>query len=205
MCSSGPDVPSNPAEQASARERILHAAEELFAEKGFDRTPTSKIAKQAGVPHGLIFYHFPTKLDLLLALVRDYASVFSAGLEAPNRAHGRTEQTVQEAIENLWADVQDQLQSHMRVRQIVFQELAAHPEIRQQAQDLQATGTFIVATRLAGTTGHPEPSPAHLVAGRLIVSTAVLGTVLHGGEDTGVDPHALAALLTSGLPDTPPE
>ena len=182
----------------------LQAAEELFAEKGFDRTPTSKIAKQAGVPHGLIFYHFPTKLDLLLALVRDYASVFTAGPRRPTGPRA-DRQTVQEAIENLWADVQDQLQSHMRVRQIVFQELAAHPEIRQQAQDLQATGTSIVATRLAGTTGHPEPSPAHLVAGRLIVSTAVLGTVLHGGEDTGVDPHALAALLTSGLPDTPPE
>jgi hypothetical protein len=91
-----------------------------------------------------------------------------------------------------------------RVRQIVFQELAAHPEIRQQAQALQATGTSIVATRLAGMTGHPEPSPAHLAAGRLIVSTAVLGTVLHGSEDTGVDPHALAALLASGLPTVPP-
>jgi hypothetical protein len=53
-------------------------------------------------------------------------------------------------------------------------------------------------------TGHPEPSPAHLAAGRLIVSTAVLGTVLHGSEDTGVDPHALAALLASGLPTGPP-
>jgi hypothetical protein len=53
-------------------------------------------------------------------------------------------------------------------------------------------------------TGHPEPSPAHLAAGRLIVSTAVLGTVLHGSEDAGVDPHALAALLASGLPTVPP-
>jgi AcrR family transcriptional regulator len=205
MSSSGPDAPANPAEQASARDRILRAAEELFAEKGFDRTPTSRIAKQAGVPHGLIFYHFPTKLDLLLALVRDYASVFTAGLEAPARTHAQTEPTLRDAIENLWTDILDQLQSHTRVRQIVFQELAAHPEIRQQAQALQATGTSIVAARLAATTGHPHPGPAHLVAGRLIVSTAVLGTVLHGSEDIGVDPDALAALLDSGLPTTPPE
>jgi AcrR family transcriptional regulator len=205
MRSSGPDAPSTPAERASARDRILHAAEELFAEKGFDRTPTSRIAKQAGVPHGLIFYHFPTKMDLLLTLVRDYANVFTAGLEASARPHEPNEATFREAIENLWADLRDQLQSHTRVRQIVFQELAAHPEIRQQAQALQATGTSIVATRLAATSGHPQPSPAHLAAGRLIVSTAVLGTVLHPSEDTGLDPHALAALLTSGLPTAPPE
>ncbi len=144
-------------------------------------------------------------MDLLLTLVRDYASVFTAGLEASTHPHGQNEATVREAIENLWTDMQDQLQSHTRVRQIVFQELAAHPEIRQQAQALQATGTSIVATRLAGMTGHQEPSPAHLAAGRLIVSTAVLGTVLHGSEDTGVDPHALAALLASGLPTVAPE
>jgi Bacterial regulatory proteins, tetR family len=44
----------------SAQERILAAAEKLFAERGFDRTSTARIATEAGVPHGLIFYHFKT-------------------------------------------------------------------------------------------------------------------------------------------------
>jgi AcrR family transcriptional regulator len=188
----------------SSRDRILRAAEELFAEGGFDRTPTSRIAKQAGVPQGLIFYHFPTKLDLLLALVRDYGGVFTAGLEAPSRDHGPGEDAVRAGIEDLWADIQQRLSRYTRVRQIVFQELAAHPEIRQQAQELQATGTSVLAMRLARITGHVEPSPAHLAAGRLVVSAAVLGAVLHGGEDAGIDPQALAALLTAGLPTTPP-
>ncbi|GLZ30244.1 TetR family transcriptional regulator [Lentzea sp. NBRC 105346] len=53
----------------SARERILAAAEELFAESGFDATPTSRIAERAGVPKGLVHYYFRRKADLLAALV----------------------------------------------------------------------------------------------------------------------------------------
>ena len=52
-----------------ARERILVASEELFAELGFDATPTSKIAARAGVPKGLVHYYFKRKADLLEALV----------------------------------------------------------------------------------------------------------------------------------------
>jgi AcrR family transcriptional regulator len=53
----------------SARERILVAAEELFAESGFEATPTSKIATLAKVPKGLVHYYFQKKQDLLAALV----------------------------------------------------------------------------------------------------------------------------------------
>ncbi|RKT57243.1 TetR/AcrR family transcriptional regulator [Saccharothrix australiensis] len=55
---------------SSARERILSAAEELFAEAGFDATPTSRVAERAGVPKGLVHYYFRRKQDLLTALVR---------------------------------------------------------------------------------------------------------------------------------------
>ena len=53
----------------TARERILQAAEELFAAAGFDATPTSRIAARAGVPKGLVHYYFKRKPDLLTALV----------------------------------------------------------------------------------------------------------------------------------------
>ncbi|WP_300009010.1 TetR/AcrR family transcriptional regulator [Pseudonocardia sp.] len=55
--------------EPGARERILGAAEELFAAAGFDATPTSRIAERAGVPKGLVHYYFTRKRDLLAALV----------------------------------------------------------------------------------------------------------------------------------------
>lgn len=53
----------------SSRERILVAAEELFAESGFEATPTSRIADRANVPKGLVHYYFRRKADLLVALI----------------------------------------------------------------------------------------------------------------------------------------
>ena len=45
--------------------RILEVATVLFATDGYDATPTSKIASEAGVSEGLIFRHFKNKQGLL--------------------------------------------------------------------------------------------------------------------------------------------
>jgi len=58
------------------RERILSAAEELFAELGFDSTGTARIADAAGVPKGLLFYYFPRKIDILLTLLNERMPAF---------------------------------------------------------------------------------------------------------------------------------
>jgi AcrR family transcriptional regulator len=63
-----------------ARERILAAAEELFAERGFDATPTSRIAERAGVPKGLVHYYFTRKPDLLSALVERVVLLLAAAV-----------------------------------------------------------------------------------------------------------------------------
>ncbi len=47
------------------REHILHSAMELFNKTGFHGTPTSKIAKTAGVSVGTLFNYFPTKEKLI--------------------------------------------------------------------------------------------------------------------------------------------
>ena len=49
----------------TSKEKILRAAEELFAEMGFDKTSTASIAKRAGVNSALIFYYFGSKENLL--------------------------------------------------------------------------------------------------------------------------------------------
>lgn len=51
------------------RARILDAAEAIFAEQGASAS-TEKIAARAGVAIGTIFRHFPTKQDLLAAIMK---------------------------------------------------------------------------------------------------------------------------------------
>jgi AcrR family transcriptional regulator len=57
------------AQQAQAtRQRIAEAALDLFSRNGFAATSTKAIADEAGVSEGLIFHHFGSKLDLLMAI-----------------------------------------------------------------------------------------------------------------------------------------
>jgi len=52
------------------KEVILETALELFAERGYEATPTSLIAKEAGVSEGLIFKHYHNKVNLLEEVVK---------------------------------------------------------------------------------------------------------------------------------------
>ncbi|MEU0486769.1 TetR/AcrR family transcriptional regulator [Streptosporangium sp. NPDC006013] len=52
------------------RERILAAAEAVFAERG-PSASTEEVAARAGVAIGTVFKHFPTKQELLQAIMKD--------------------------------------------------------------------------------------------------------------------------------------
>lgn len=49
---------------ADTRGRIVAAALQAFADRGYDGATTRDIARSAGVPQGLVTYHFPAKDDL---------------------------------------------------------------------------------------------------------------------------------------------
>ncbi|MET3196194.1 helix-turn-helix domain-containing protein [Gottfriedia sp. OAE603] len=50
--------------------KILEAAIDIFAEKGFVSTSTNEIAKKANVAEGTIFRYFKTKKDLLKSIIK---------------------------------------------------------------------------------------------------------------------------------------
>jgi AcrR family transcriptional regulator len=60
-----------PDQQDSGRQRLLEAAEELFATKGYAATTTREISDHAGLSRGLLYYHFPSKEALFNALIKE--------------------------------------------------------------------------------------------------------------------------------------
>jgi AcrR family transcriptional regulator len=54
------------------REQIIEAAVRLFAQYGFDGTSTRQIAQEVHITEGLIFHYFPTKADLLTAVLETH-------------------------------------------------------------------------------------------------------------------------------------
>jgi AcrR family transcriptional regulator len=178
-----------------ARERILEAAERLFAERGFDRTSTARIATAAGVPHGLIFYHFKTKMDLLLAVVRDSEIVMMDDLAAVPREHA----DLRQAVAAIWLQLSAALGKPSPVRRIIFSELAVHPEVRQRALALQDQISAIVSGHLARASGHGAPLPEHETAARLLTTSAGMAPLLEEPGDTRMDPGTVAALIADGI------
>lgn len=49
----------------SKKDRIFQSALKLFTTRGFHDTPTSEIAKEAGVATGTLFHYFSTKEELI--------------------------------------------------------------------------------------------------------------------------------------------
>ncbi|MGE5579696.1 MAG: TetR/AcrR family transcriptional regulator [Bacillota bacterium] len=54
------------------RARILRAAEEVFAERGFDGARVDEVARRAGVNKALLYYYFEGKEQILNDLVKTY-------------------------------------------------------------------------------------------------------------------------------------
>ena len=67
-------------QRTATRERIVEAAVEAFAEKGFRGASTRDIAQRAGANQGLITYHFRSKDDLWRAAADRIFALLRTGL-----------------------------------------------------------------------------------------------------------------------------
>ncbi|MDI2028676.1 helix-turn-helix domain-containing protein [Saccharopolyspora sp. TS4A08] len=113
---------------ASTRERILTAAGELFAEHGFNATPTSRIAERAEVPKGLIHYYFRRKQDLLAALVERLPDeeVESDALVVRGDVAG--------SLRRLVSELDARLESSMLLSHLLWREADTHDAVRRAMQ-----------------------------------------------------------------------
>lgn len=118
--------------------KIVQAASEVFAQKGYAASSTSEIAQRAGVAEGTIFRHYKTKKDLLLSIVapvmaklvapfvlRDFFKVLDNSFDS-------FDQLLRAIIENRI----EFLERHMQVFKIFIQEIPFHPDLQEQFQKL---------------------------------------------------------------------
>jgi len=63
------------------RAGLVDQAELLFAEHGISQTTTADIAKSLKVSHGTLFLHFPTREDLIKAVVEEFGARLATELE----------------------------------------------------------------------------------------------------------------------------
>lgn len=65
-----------------SRETLMAVSARLFAKGGFDATSMRDIARDAGMLAGSMYYHFPSKNDLIAAVYEEGVAEISAAVDA---------------------------------------------------------------------------------------------------------------------------
>jgi Transcriptional regulator len=174
------------------RTRILNAAEELFAEAGYNGCSTAGIAKKAKVPKGLVFHYFPQKMDVLTTLIDE--RTFVEVLPDVETVPGDPASALSRLAQRL------PLRASPPMRRILFREADTHHSARERLRRVNAE-----IVRRAHSTLELTLPGLRGDAARLEVAAATFATVLLYQESlhqlTGqhLDPDAVAELIAHAL------
>jgi AcrR family transcriptional regulator len=107
---------------------LLEAALTLFVEKGFAATRSEEVARAAGVSKGTLYLYFPSKEELLKAVIQHFlADEIAAGAEEAAHADGPTAVVMEELLVNWWMKMYDSPASG--VFKLVITEVRNFPDI----------------------------------------------------------------------------
>lgn len=171
------------ADAARNRARILDAAESVFSERG-PGASTEEVARRAGVAIGTVFRHFPTKKDLLAAIMKRLLARLVAEAGEHDLFTFFTHMVAQAAARKTVVD----LLAGAGV-DISLPDAVAHLE--------SAVGTLLSEAQAAGTVAAEVRLPEVMA---LLVS--VCQGALHGGWDETLQSRTLGVVF-AGLQASP--
>jgi len=99
--------PTNRQRRKEARpQELLAAALDLFVEKGFAATKTEDVATRAGVAKGTLYLYYPSKEELLKAVVRENLSgLIAEGATIASGFTGSTQELLLVIMQTWWERV----------------------------------------------------------------------------------------------------
>ena len=185
--------------------RILSAARARFLLEGVDGASLRQIAADAGTNIGMVYYYYPTKDDLFLAVVEEIYARLVRELEVSLEAEG----TAEERLERLFARVGALSEDELTViRLIVREALVSSTRLgTMMARFSHGHVPLVVRMLLEGVAAgritdrhHPAVLLASTVA--IAIVPQVIRRVIGGVLPTGLElppPDALAASLCDVL------
>ena len=129
---------------SAGRERILHEAVRLFAERGYDRTSVPDIQEAAGLSRGsgALYKHFPSKEALLSAAIERFV-----GQARDGRAElGDMTLPVGEGSRRLVEGMLERLGANRDVLRILWRDLEHFPEMKALARGEIMQRTYLAVS-----------------------------------------------------------
>jgi len=179
----------------TSRQRILDAAEQLFAEDGFDATATARIAKQADVPKGLVFYYFPKKIDVLLTLLDERLSTDPLLEQDDVVTRGDVAGTLVALAEKVDLDGHDSAV----LRTIIWRESETHPEVQRRLAELYQGLFRLVRRAVIAAESMAAVHPRLDAAVQSFVAAMLLKSNSARVEGPDVDLREVADLVAAGV------
>lgn len=129
-------------------QELLDAALELFVEKGFAATRSEEVAVRAGVSKGTLYLYYPSKEELLKAVIRQaLAAKIAEGRAMAQDLQGSPGDKLLAVLPHWWGDVYRSPASG--VFKLVITEMCNFPELAQfYAREVIEPGSALVAEHL---------------------------------------------------------
>ena len=101
-------APTRRRQKEARPQQLLDAALGLFVEKGFAATRAEEVAQRAGVSKGTLYLYYPSKEELLKAVIREHLSTrIAAGAAEAERHRGSAADLLREVLSRWWLEVLD--------------------------------------------------------------------------------------------------
>lgn len=120
---------SPPSSEAQTRDRILSAAQRLFAAQGFDGTTTRDLAQAAGVAEGTLFRHFSNKKAILVEVATQGWVEILTDLLTELSEMGSYKAVAQVMKRRMW-----NMRKNADMMRVCFMEAQFHPDLRERIQ-----------------------------------------------------------------------
>lgn len=167
------------------RERILVAAEEIFAERGFYHARVADIARSAGVADGTIYLYFKSKDDLLISLFESRVERVNALLRGAVAAA----ETPTECLQAIIRTYLEMVQNEPRVAEVLTIELRQSSKFMKEYKNprfgelLKLIAEVVAAGQATGEfdASVPAPQAARMIFG--VVDELALAWLLGRGEN----------------------
>lgn len=115
--------------EAETKQRILKAAQHLFARHGYDGTTTRDLAQSAGVAEGTLFRHFTNKKAILVEVTtQGWVELLTDLLTE------LSEMSSYRAIQEVMQKRMNHLKENSDLMRVCFMETQFHPDLQEQIQ-----------------------------------------------------------------------
>jgi len=171
------------------RARLVAAAREVIAERGFHRTSLDEIAARAELTKGAIYDNFASKDELFLAVVAAWASDRAQRFGWPQGHTGSLKERLRKFAQAVIADAPAaQAEAPMRAEFLLY--TLTHEEVRQRIADAAVLRLAAVRERASGFLSEDE-LPLPLDQFVLLLEALVPGLIFIRSQNPRLVPDEL--------------